>query len=378
MKRIVILGSTGSIGHQTLDIIRSFPHAFDVVGLAAWTNQDLLLEQAKEFQPRFIFSKTKPNGTLVPPGCQFISDLAEMVANPDVDLVVQGMVGNAGLFPTLAAIRAGKQIALANKEPIVMAGELLTREAAKSGAQLLPVDSEPSAIWQCLRGEEPHKSVKRILITASGGPFRTRSLESISSVTPKEALAHPTWSMGKKITIDSATLMNKGFEVIESHWLFSMPWEQIDVVVHPQSIIHSMVEFRDGSIKAQLGLPDMRLPIQYALFYPERLENSALPRFDPLKFNALTFEPIDPGRYPCFVTALAAGKSGGVYPAVLSAADEAAVYLFLDGVIPFSEINGLVSNALDRCTPIQNPTLEDIVSADGWARDFVESSVGKL
>lgn len=374
MKRIAILGSTGSIGRQTLDVVRAFPEEFDVVALSAWSNRDLLLAQAKEFRPALLSSKDQWPQDALPSGTRIAENLTEIVTSPDVDLVIQGMVGNVGLLPTLEALDAGKQIAMANKEPIVMAGELLTQAASKGGGQLLPVDSEPSAIWQCLQGEDTQRSVRRLIITASGGALRNLPLDEVAKVTPEQALKHPTWDMGKKITIDCATLMNKGFEVIESHWLFDMPWDQVDVVIHHQSIIHSMVEFTDGSMKAQMGAPDMRLPIQYAMFYPQRMASEEIPRFDPIATGSLTFEQMDPERYPCFVTALEAGHAGGTYPTVLSAADETAVDLFLRGRIGFTDIHRLVASTLERHESTARPTLEDILSADEWARQSVLSA----
>ena len=374
MKRIVILGSTGSIGTQTLDVVRALSDRFDVVGLAAGRNLELLARQLREFRPRMVWASTGHEGlgrTLN--GAEQVP-MEEMVREPDVDLVMVATTGRAGLTPTLEALRAGKAVALSNKEVIVMAGELVTETAREHDAPLLPVDSEPSAIWQCLRGES--QPVSKLIITASGGPFRTRPLDEIPHVTPHEALAHPTWVMGPKITVDSATLMNKGFEVIESRWLFSVPFERIEVVVHPQSVIHSMVELADGSVKAQMGPPDMRLPIQYALAYPERLANETIPRFDPLSFRSLTFEELDQDRYPCFGEALAAGARGATYPAVLSAADEEAVHLFLDGRIGFGDIHGLVARVLDRHEPIGDGTVDAILEADAWARRQVAAAVG--
>jgi 1-deoxy-D-xylulose-5-phosphate reductoisomerase len=371
VKGLVILGSTGSIGRQTLDVVRAHPGKFNVLGLSAGSNRRLLLEQAWEFRPPLLYCRDGPDSQELPSGCRWASDARELMAASGVDLVMQAMVGNAGLLPTLEALGRGIPVALANKEPIVIAGEILTSEAQRTGAPLLPVDSEPSAIWQCLRGEEPGKSLRRILITASGGPFRTMPLEELAEVSPEEALKHPTWTMGKKITVDSATLMNKGFEVIEAHWLFNVSWEQVEVVVHPQSVIHSMVEFKDGSVKAQLGPPDMRLPIQYALFYPERRPNADLPRFNPVETRSLTFEPLDPSRYPCFRIALEAGQRGGTYPAVLSAADEAAVELFLQRRIGFMDIPRLVRGALERHSPVAHPTAEQVLAADAWARESV-------
>jgi 1-deoxy-D-xylulose-5-phosphate reductoisomerase len=368
VRGLAILGSTGSIGQQTLDVLRSFPGEFSVVGLTAGNNRELLARQAREFGARMV-SCQSPNVTessFFPPECLVVSP-DEVVRNPDVDIVMAANAGAAGLGPIMAAIGDGKRVALANKEPLVMAGEIVMAEARRHGAEILPVDSEPSAIWQCMRGEE--MEVSRVVITASGGPFRQRPREQLASVTPEEAMRHPTWRMGKKITVDSATLMNKGFEVIEAHWLFDLPWEKIDVVVHPQSVIHAMVEFADGSVKAQMSYPDMRLPIQYALFYPKRTSNGTLPRFDPVETGALTFEALEADRYPCFRLALEAGRKGGTYPAVLSAADEVAVELFLAGVIGFTGIPDLVENILLKHKPISSPGLDDVLAADAWARE---------
>ena len=372
MKNIVVLGSTGSIGTQTLDVVRALPDDFRVAGLSAGRNLGLLAEQVAEFKPRMVWceegrdSVGGDGASLVPP--------EEMVTEPDVDLVMVATTGRAGLVPTLNALRAGKAVALSNKEVVVMAGELVTRAAAKHGAPLLPVDSEPSAIWQCMRGED--EPVRRLIITASGGPFRTRPLDEIAGVTPTEALAHPTWVMGRKITIDSSTLMNKGFEVIESRWLFDIPFDRIDVVVHPQSVIHSMIECADGSVKAQMGPPDMRLPIQAALAYPARLDNGKLPRYDPLAWPSLTFEPLDPVRYPCFATAVAAGRREQTYPAVLSAADEEAVHYFLDGRIGFGDIHRIVQSVLDRHESFDASTPEAVLEADAWARREAAAAAG--
>ena len=374
MKGIVVLGSTGSIGTQTLDVARALPDQFKVVGLAAGRNLELLAAQVEEFRPRMVCADRPPEELRDIPlhGAEW-AEMDQMVREGDVDLVMVATTGRAGLVPTLEALRLGKSVALSNKEVIIMAGELVNWMAQANGAPLLPVDSEPSAIWQCLRGEE--QPAKRLIITASGGPFRTKPLSKIPLVTAEEALNHPTWVMGRKITIDSATLMNKGFEVIESRWLFDMPFEQIDVVVHPQSIVHSMVEFVDGSVKAQMGPPDMRLPIQYALAYPERLANPSLPRFEPLAHPTLTFEELDTVRYPCFATALEAGAMGRTYPAVLSGADEAAVHLFLDGRIGFSDIHRLVHAALDAHEPWGDGSVEAVLDADAWARRHVAEAV---
>jgi 1-deoxy-D-xylulose-5-phosphate reductoisomerase len=379
IKRIAILGSTGSIGQQTLDVVRSFPDRFEVVGLGAGKNAALLRRQLKEFHPRMISLDAADSKDKLPSPQHQIKSPAEIAAHPDVDLVVIAISGKAGLEPTLAAIRAGKSIALATKEAIVMAGGIITTEAKKRGVQIMPIDSEPNAIWQCLRGEE--QGIKRLILTASGGPFRQMSAGKLKTVTPEQALDHPTWKMGPKVTIDSATLMNKGFEAIELSWLFSVPLDRIEVVIHPQSIIHSMVEFVDGSVKAQLSIPDMHLPIQYALFYPQRAPSNDRPRIDftnipgvsrRSRSSALTFEPPDMQRFPCLRLALEAGRKGGTYPAVLSAADEVAVELFTKGRIGFMDIPKLVEQALDEHDSISNPSLNDILDADAWARERVQ------
>jgi 1-deoxy-D-xylulose-5-phosphate reductoisomerase len=375
-KRIVVLGSTGSIGTQTLDVVRSLPDRFTVVGLAAGNNRELLLHQAAEFLPRMLcLSPDAEPASGEVDGTETVT-MEEMVTEPDVDLVMVATTGRVGLAPTLAALRAGKAVALSNKEVIIMAGELIADTARAHNAPLLPVDSEPSAIWQCIRGEA--QQVQRLIITASGGPFRKRAIDELASVTPEEALAHPTWVMGSKITIDSSTLMNKAFEVIESRWLFDVPFDDIDVVVHPQSVVHSFVEFADGSVKAQLGPPDMRLPIQYALDYPERTANPHLKRYDPLAYPSLTFEELEAQRYPCFATAVEAGMKGGTYPAVLSAADEEAVHLFLDGRIGFNEIHPIVSNVLDKHEPVSATSVEAVLEADAWARRQVSETRAAL
>ena len=362
MKKIVILGSTGSIGRQTLDIVRAFPGEFEVVGLAAGNNIDLLKEQMVEFNPKHVYC-IKPLDSL-PDGVTF-TPMAEMVALDHIDQVMVATMGSVGLVPTLSALKHGKAVALSNKEPIVMAGSILKDYEKKYGGVILPVDSEPSAIWQCLRGED--NEILRLLITASGGPFRNTPLEEMEGVTPERALQHPTWKMGRKITIDSATLMNKAFEVIETHWLFNVPWERIEVVVHPQSTIHSMVEFGDGSVKAQMGPPDMRLPIQYALFYPKRLPNTMIPRLDTSISQTLTFDPMEPGRFPCFELAVSAGKQGGTYPAALSASDEVAVQAFLDSKIGFTDIPKVIDRVLTEHDSQPGDKVEDFLEADRWA-----------
>ena len=310
MKKLVVLGSTGSIGRQTLDIARAFPDVFRVVGLAAGTNVTLLQEQIEEFQPEMAYCASSRELQL-PPDARWVS-MEEMTTRDDVDLVMAATIGTAGLLPTFRALECGKRVALANKEVIVMAGELLKETEKRYGGAILPVDSEPSAIWQCMQGEP--SALRRIIITASGGPFRTTDIADLENVTPEQALKHPTWQMGRKITVDSATLTNKAFEVIESHWLFGLPFEKIEVVVHPQSVVHSMIELADNSVKAQMGPPDMRLPIQYSMFHPDRMPNDLIPRLDIANPYNLTFQPLEPERYPCFTLALEAGKRGGTYP----------------------------------------------------------------
>ncbi|NQT73822.1 MAG: 1-deoxy-D-xylulose-5-phosphate reductoisomerase [Chloroflexi bacterium] len=358
-KRIAVLGSTGSIGQQTLEVARAFPDKLEVIALAAGSNSTLLDQQVQEFQPK-----------LVSLGSQGPS-LEEISTHPDIDLVVVATSGKAGLLPTLEAIRSKKIVALANKEVLVMAGEIVMAEARKYGMEIKPVDSEHSAIWQCLQGEESNE-IAQILLTASGGAFRDRPYKELAHVTAEEALRHPTWNMGPKVTIDSANLMNKGMEVIEAHWLFGVQYDKIKVMIHHGSIIHSMVEFADGSIKAQLGVPDMRIPIQYALSHPERWDNSSMPKLDFDQIDSLKFAPVDFDRYPCLKLAFEAGAKGDTYPAVLSAADEIAIELFLDGKIGFLDIPKILEDALGRHTRIPNPSLDDILTADAWAREIAK------
>jgi 1-deoxy-D-xylulose-5-phosphate reductoisomerase len=372
-RKIAVLGSTGSIGRQTLEVVRAFPQRFRIIGLAASKNLDLLAEQASEFKPRFAYFQEREAVIPLNAECEFLP-LEEIARQPEVDIVVMATSGASGLLPTIAAIKAAKRVALANKEALVMAGEIITREAKLNKAQILPVDSEHSAIWQCLKGEKQKAS--RIILTASGGPFLHFSPAQLGKVTVEQALKHPSWQMGRKVTIDSATLMNKGLEVIEAHWLFDMPFEDIRVLIHPQSLIHSLVEFPDGSVKAQLSYPDMRLPIQYALGYPERLPNPELPRLNWDDLKSLTFEQPDFGKFPCLKLAIEAGKKGGTYPTVLCAADEAAVELFLSRQIKFNDIARLVAKALEQHKAVAQPTLEEILAADGWARDKVSQLAG--
>ncbi len=371
MKGLAILGSTGSIGRQTLDVVRSLPDRFKVIGLAAGGNLELLGRQVEEFRPEMLYYLHSPKEELIPNTGWKYTSMEELVVHPAVDVIMVGTVGREGLHPTLAALNARKNVALANKEVIVMAGNVIMAQAQRNGIEILPVDSEPSAMWQCMRGED--KDILRIILTASGGPFRNRPIAELAAVTQEEALEHPTWRMGRKITIDSATLMNKGMEVIEANWLFGIPIDRIEVVIHPQSIIHSMVEFCDGSIKAQLGPPDMRLPIQYALSYPERWLNPTLPQLNPIEVGNLSFEPLDVARYPCFRLALEAGKKGGTYPAVLAAADEIAVGMFLSYQIGFHEIPKIIENTLAAHQTVKYPSLEDVLDADTWAREFASA-----
>ena len=379
IKRLAVLGSTGSIGRQTLDIVRSLPDYFNVVGLATGGNLDMMAEQVAEFNPDFINFSTSggdpnPQGRFKKIGCDFLS-LEEMASHPNVDTVIIAVSGAAGLGATLAAARAGKNIALANKESLVAAGSVISAVARKNFARILPVDSEHSAIWQCLAGEK--QPPRRIILTASGGPFRNYNSEQMRSITVEQALAHPSWRMGRKVTVDSATLMNKGLEIIEAHWLFNVPVEDVDVIVHPQSMIHSMVEFIDGSVKAQLSVPDMRLPIQYALTYPDRLENRELPHVNWKNFASLIFEQPDLNRFPCLKLAIEAGKKGGTYPAVLCAADELAVDMFLDQRIGFMDIPCLVEQTLEKHVNNPRPAIEEIMAADKWARETILELAGR-
>lgn len=365
MKKIAILGSTGSIGQQALEVIRAFPAKFQVIGLAGGKNIDLLKQQIEEFQPGIFYCSAGPDFA---PRVEFLP-LEEIASHADIDFVIVATSGKAGLRPTIAALQAGKTVALANKEVLVMAGDIVTAEANQHGAQILPLDSEHSAIWQCLLGEKskPH----RLFLTASGGPFYNYPQSQLSQITVEQALHHPTWKMGKKVTIDSATLMNKGLEVIEAHHLFAVPLEKIEILIHPQSIVHSIVEFADGSMKAQLSFPDMRLPIQHALCYPERLSNPELPRLDPLAngMKSLNFEAVDYEQFPCLKSALNAGESGGTYPAALCAADEIAVGLFLQGKIRFTDIATIVTRALEQHRSTAQPSLEEILAADEKSRE---------
>ncbi len=383
-QRLGILGSTGSIGTQTLDVVRLFPNRFDVRALTAGSNAELLIAQAREFSPECVVigdarRRKQVEEALGPLGVRVLTGqegLCEAAALDEVDTVVAALVGFAGLESVVAALRSGKKVALANKETLVVAGRLVTSLLQEGRGMLLPVDSEHSAIFQCLAGE-PERSVESLVLTASGGPFRTRPAETFGTITRAEALTHPNWSMGPKITIDSATMMNKGLEVVEAHWLFDMPPERISVLAHPQSIVHSLVVFEDGSVKAQLGLPDMRLPIQYALSYPERWA-APRERLDWSDVMHLHFEPPDRAKFPCLDLAYEALETGGAAPAVLNAANEQAVALFLEGKIRFADIPEMIGAALGRVPAQADPSLEDLVACDAEARRIVLEHVRAL
>ncbi|BBI34402.1 1-deoxy-D-xylulose-5-phosphate reductoisomerase [Cohnella abietis] len=373
MKKITVLGSTGSIGTQTLDVISRHPEDFEVVGLAAGNNISLLLEQVRTFKPKWVSAGTEALAdqikSQVPSQVRVVygeAGLIEIAGNSGADYVVCALVGSLGLTSTLAAIEAGANIGLANKETLVTAGHLVMQRAKDKGVSIVPVDSEHSAIFQCLNGES-HKTIKRLMLTASGGSFRDLTRDQLNNVTVEDALKHPNWSMGAKVTIDSATMANKGLEVIEARWLFDLDYDQIDVVIHPESIIHSMVEFVDTSVMAQLGNPDMRVPIQYALTYPERKPSPAS-ALDLLKQGTLHFREMDFNRYPCLRLAYEAGRSGGTATTVFNAANEIAVARFLKREIPFLAIDRIIEEVLSRHTKIAAPDLETILETDGWAR----------
>ena len=372
MKHLSILGSTGSIGTQTLEIVRKFPNEFKVVGLTTNKNSELLLKQIKEFKPKAvsIMDKSKVDDLLNFSSCQVYSGmegLKKIAALNEADTLVNSLVGSVGIEPTYHAIKNKKNIALANKETLVAAGSIIMGEAKKNNVNLMPVDSEHSAIFQCLNGENINE-VKKLTITCSSGPFKNYKKEQLQNVTVSDALNHPTWSMGAKITIDSATLMNKGFEVIEAHWLYGIDYEKIKILIHPQSIIHSLVEFQDNSVIAQLGMPDMKLPIQYALSYPKRFSNNSQ-SLDLAKIKSLEFQEPDFESFPCLNYAYEAGKIGGTLPAVMNAANEAAVYAFLDSKIRFLDIQRLIKKIMDEHKIIKNPDLNEILEADKKTRE---------
>lgn len=382
MKKISILGSTGSIGVNALDVIGSHPDKFKVVGLAAGENYELLLSQIERFKPKIasLFNKTgadKLKQRLHDKKIKITSGIdgaIEVAVLDDADIVISAIVGSAGLIPTLSAIKSGKTIALANKETLVMAGEIIMRELGSGRNRIIPMDSEHSAIFQALSGEK-NKNIRKLILTASGGPFRNLPIEQFKNITPDDALRHPNWRMGQKVTIDSATLMNKGLEVIEAKWLFDVPAENIEVLVHPQSIIHSLVEFVDGSVIAQLGIPDMRIPISYALNYPDRLENS-LPSLDLSHIKNLSFEKPDTEKFPCLGLAFDALKTGKTMPAVLNAANEAAVNAFLDSEISFNGIPETIKKTMDSHEAGAVHEISDILKADKWAREYAKKVIG--
>ncbi len=383
IKKIAILGSTGSIGINSLEVISQLPDLFSVSYLTAHRNIDLLQQQIEQYHPKGVvlledcsasILRKLTNGTT-----EVLSGeegLQEIVRRDDVDLVISSLVGIAGLKPTIEAIKSGKTIALANKETLVVAGAVINHLLKKHGVRLIPIDSEHSAVLQCLAGES-RPNIARLILTASGGPFLNTSKEELEHVTAEQALKHPNWKMGSKITIDSATLMNKGLEVIEAHWLFDLPPEKIDVVIHPQSIIHSMVEFVDGSVKAQLGVPDMKIPIQYALTYPDRMP-STYERLDFARLQEMTFLKPDRDKFQCLDLAYRSLRMGGTAPAVLNAANEVAVQSFLDGRIRFVDIPRTIAIALDRHPVIPKPDLEDVIEADRKTREFVRSTMGQF
>jgi 1-deoxy-D-xylulose-5-phosphate reductoisomerase len=375
MKKIIILGSTGSIGCSTLDVIGKNPERFQVVALSAGKNIKLLKQQIKKFQPKVVAVSTKESALNLREALNSKSrvkifydeeGLKEIASFPSADIVISAISGSAGLMPTLAAIEAGKDIALANKETMVMAGEIVTKRAIKKGVKIIPVDSEHSAIFQCLQGNK-RQNLRRIILTASGGPFLNFTRNELKKVSLNQTLRHPNWKMGKKITIDSASMMNKGLEVIEAKWLFNVDISDIDVLIHPQSIVHSLVEFIDGAFLAQMGIPDMKIPIAYALTYPERIIND-LPTLNIVKTGNLEFRNPDINKFPCLGLAYAAGLCGGTAPVVLNAADEVAVSAFIKKKIRFIDLPKIIEKILVLHNSINNPSLDDILQADLWAR----------
>lgn len=381
IKKIAILGSTGSIGTQALDVVRANPELFGITVLTAQNNSKLLIAQALEFLPKYIviadetkFAEIK--SALANTEIKVLAGteaLSEVVAFPEIDIVLTALVGFSGLQPTIAAIKAGKNIALANKETLVVAGELVTRLAKEHNVKILPVDSEHSAIFQCLIGEE-NNTIEKIYLTASGGPFRGKDVAFLSKVTKADALKHPNWVMGAKITIDSATLMNKGLEVIEAKWLFNLNPSQIDVVVHPQSVIHSIVQFEDGSMKAQMGVPDMKLPIQYALAYPERIKSN-FTRFNFINYPELTFEQPDKATFRNLALSFEALHRGGNMPCVINAANEVVVAEFLNNNIGFLQMSEVIESCLNKITFVDQPVLQDYIETDWKTRMFAQKLV---
>jgi 1-deoxy-D-xylulose-5-phosphate reductoisomerase len=381
MQRLAVLGSTGSIGTTSLEIADRHAEQFDIVALAAGSQWETLVSQTRRFRPQVVSLATEgaalayreAMGTDAPTVLVGDDGLNAVAAHVDADLVINGLTGGVGVVPTISAIRAGKNVALANKEVLVIAGEIVNEEARANGVSLLPVDSEISAIWQCLAAGK-HEEVRRILLTASGGAFRDLKADELHGVTPERALEHPNWVMGPKVTIDSATLMNKGFEIIEVRWLFDVPLEKIEVLLHHQSVIHSLVEYLDGSVIGQLGVPDMTLPIQYALTYPNRVDTHP-EALDLAAIGSLTFGTPDTERFPALSLAREASRIGGTMPAVLSGADEVAVQAFLDKRIPFVGIPELVEATMERHDSIASPSLGDVLEAERWARLAAERRI---
>ncbi len=376
-KKVFILGSTGSIGVNTLDVIRLHPEKFEVEGITINKNSDLLEEQIKEFNPKVVVIRDEKVADdvreRIPHNIELLigeDGLIEATKNADYDILLSALVGFSGLQPTIEGIKRGKRIALANKETLVVAGEIITELAAKFNSEIIPVDSEHSAIFQCLVGEK-HKEVKKLLLTASGGPFFRKTRGELQNVTVSEALDHPNWNMGNKVTIDSASMMNKGLEMIEAHWLFNLPADKIDVIIHPQSIIHSMVEFIDGSIKAQMSQPDMRLPIQYALSFPDRLQND-FTSTSLTDITELTFFKPDFSKFECIKLAFDVLEEGGTAPCILNAANEVAVERFLNNKISFLEIPDLIKKALNGIDSVQKPSVETIIECDSLTRKFLK------
>ncbi len=378
MKRVVILGSTGSIGVNTLKVIQDHPDQFQVVGLAAGSNVEKLAEQVQTFRPRWVAvgqaSRVRAFQEWVPAQREIgvgEEGIAELASKEGVDLVIVAITGAAALKPVLAAVAKGRAIGLANKETLVMAGQLVMEEASRRGARIVPIDSEHSAIFQCLRGH-PKEEVRKILLTTSGGPLKDVPAENFSSLTKNQVMNHPRWKMGPKITVDSATMMNKALEVIEARWLFGVEVDRIEILVHPEAIVHSMVEFIDGSVLAQLGVTDMRIPIQYAMTYPDRLA-STLPPLNLVELKSLTFEAPKRAKFPCLDFGYSAARAGGTVPAVLNAANEACVRAFLEDGLTFAQIPVLIESVIGRHRPVPHPTLEQILEADAWAHEQILS-----
>lgn len=380
MKKISLLGATGSIGRQTMDVVRENHDLFDIVAFSAGKNIELTRQYIREFSPELVSVQEKADYESLQaefPSIRFVygdDGLVEVAVYHSSEILVNAVIGSVGLYPTLKAIQEKKDIAIANKETLVTAGHLVMEAAKVNGVRILPVDSEHSAIFQALQGEK-EKNIERLIITASGGSFRDLTREQLEHVTVEQALNHPNWSMGAKITIDSATMMNKGLEVIEAHWLFDMPYDKISVLLHKESIIHSMVEFHDGSVMGQLGTPDMRVPISYALMYPDRLQNASKERLDLAKMATLHFQEMSFSRFPCLQYAFDAGKVGGTMPTVLNAANEAAVDLFLKGKISFLQIESLIYQELEKHNAIEKPDLETIQQIDLQTRMAIQSFV---